>query len=68
MKRVFFLIVMFGLLALDTLPKIDYEPKARIIYTAIRPTIEQQIQLKRNELIRVNSKIEVSLAEIKNSN
>ena len=68
MKKVFFLIVMFGLLALDTLPRIDYKPKERIIYTTIRPTLEQKIQLKRNELIRVNSKIEVSLAEIKNSN
>jgi hypothetical protein len=68
MKKVFFLIVMFSLLSIDTMPRIDYKPKERIIYTTIRPTLEQKIQLKRNELIRVNSKIEVSLAEIKNSN
>lgn len=68
MKKVFFLIVMFSLLSIDTMPRIDYKPKERIIYTTIRPTLEQKIQLKSNELIRVNSKIEVSLAEIKNSN
>ena len=68
MKKVIFIIVMFSLLGLDTLPQPKFEKKVRLFNSTIRPTLEQQIQLKKNELIRVNSKIEISLAELKYSN
>ena len=71
MKHINLLIISlfcFPFLGMDTMRESAKPQPVKIRKQAIRPTIEQQIQLKRNELIRVNSKIELSLAEIKNGN
>lgn len=47
--------------------KITKERSAQLFTNTLKP-FEQRIQLKKNELIRVNSKIEVSIAEYKNRN
>lgn len=67
MKKVIFTtIIAFSLLGINTVPKEEAQQSKSHLKKTIRPTPEQELQLWKNRINVQNSRIDLTIAEVKN--
>lgn len=59
-------LLLFFVIPLLGVTQIEQKPLVKKEVTEKRPTLEQQVQLKENQLGLINSRIQVKIAELEN--